>query len=460
MNNPNYEAIISQVKTGFQENHGKGYCYIYNPANPIPVLFDVIIGMINKRNNMKICIITETYAQRTAIAEAFESTNRKEYLNNIHFLTHAYARSYKSNYDCVIFVGINDDEEVIINCCKNTKFALVVFTKLITNNKFKNAINDNLKEIPVKIDREKLNHSRIYSPVEEYRHPVTLSHEDSELSKKYDNYIKDSIAIFGSLDMIEKCRIGDKNSGKSAIDFKYEVAYHNGWSTELDKSIDFNNQIDDLYNPAALGERVSTIFQITNARKKLLVNNSAKLPIVLDIVARNKDKNILIVSSTGDFCNTIMKYLTDNDFRCTGCHNELEDSYMFDEDGNVVCYKGGEHKGEPKLFKAQALSSNNLINYNAGIYNILCIKSSADPIMETSADIIIFTTTLCPSIFDFRQRFEKIKLNTPTEIHRLYCLNTSEESAIIKEVPSSFVHINENIEINYTIDEKSGEIIL
>ena len=93
-----------------------------------------------------------------------------------------------------------------------------------------------------------INTSRIYSPVAEYKHPVKLYLEDDELSKKYDNYIRDTINIFGDLKQIEYCRSGNSATHQSAMDCKYAVAYRNDWFTCMDKSIEFNRQIDELYN--------------------------------------------------------------------------------------------------------------------------------------------------------------------------------------------------------------------
>ena len=290
---------------------------------------------------------------------------------------------------------------------------------------------------------------------------VLLTDDEIELSKKYDAYIRDTIAIFGDLKMIDCCRSGNPTTHQSAMDCKYEVAARNGWSADMDKTIEINQQIDAMYNPNALTERVNTVFQITHLRKKLLTDNKAKLPMIKSIIEKEPDKRYLIVSSTGDFCNTIMKYLIDNGFNCTGYHNDLEDAYLTDSNGQIICYKSGEFKGQPKVFKAAALSSNNLLGYNSGYYNILCIKSSCKPDIETDADVIIFTTPLVDNIFAFRQRFQNVSIPNPTIIHRIYCTNTNEETTITKEVASSLVNLHDDIdEKSIMIDEKSGDIIL
>ena len=435
MNNKQYLEIVKQVKDGFQAVKGKGYCFITPPVPSIMIIFDIIISLINRRPDINILIVLNEYRDKNDIIDAFTSTGRNEFTKNLKFLSINYAaKTILTSYDCCILIDPIDDINTVERIANEVKFVLAIFKKPFINNYYRNRLNTLLKEIPVKIDKERLNNSRIYSPVEEYRHSVSLTDDEIELSKKYDAYIRDTVAIFGDLKMIDYCRSG---------------------------TIEINQQIDAMYNPNALTERVNTVFQITHLRKKLLTDNKAKLPMIKSIIEKEPDKRYLIVSSTGDFCNTIMKYLIDNGFNCTGYHNELEDAYLTDANGQIICYKSGEFKGQPKIFKAAALSSNNLLGYNSGYNNILCIKSSCKPDIETDADIIIFTTPLIDNIFAFRQRFQNISIPNPTIIHRIYCTNTNEETTLTKEVASSLVNLHDDIdEKSIMIDEKSGDIIL
>ena len=459
MNNE-YEGIIQQVKDGFQSAKGKGYCVITKPVSVTVVLLEIISGLLNKRPNLKILIVIENYSDKSEIVNALQSKIKDDLLANVKFISTNYIGKTIPNYDCTIFID-EKKEYIIEKFSSHSKFCLAIYKQNILNNNVKNILDRFLTFIPVKIDREKINNSRIYSPVEEYRHQVCLSEDDLELSKKYDNYVRDTINIFGDLKTIEYCRNGNPATHQSAMDCRYAVAYRNGWSTSMDKTIEINRQIDELYNPNSIGERVNTVFQITNLRKKLLTNNAVKLPAIKQIIDKEPDKRYLIVSSTGEFCNDIMKYLYNSGYKVTGYHNELEDSYLTDINGQVICYKSGELKGQPKVFKAAALSTNNLEFYNAGYYNIMCIKASCKPDVELEADVIIFTTPLIDNIFEFRQRFERIKLPIPTIIHRIYCTMSNEETTILKEVASSLITLHDTIsEQNIMIDEKSGDIII
>ena len=74
----------------------------------------------------------------------------------------------------------------------------------------------------------------------------------------------------------------------------------------MDKSLEYNQQIDELFNPIALREKVNTIFNITHNRKKLLTDNDDKLPEIKSIIDKYQNKKILIVSARGEFCNRIV----------------------------------------------------------------------------------------------------------------------------------------------------------
>jgi hypothetical protein len=461
-----YIKIIRQLKEGFQKNKGKGYCYIYETINPIPAIVDVVISIKNKNPERSVLICLEQYKYKGEYRQYIIDNNLDEelYYKQIQFLSHSYMISNNKNRDVFISLGINDDEEELIRAINMHKFSLIIFTKSIMNNKFINAINEHISQIPIKLDNEKLLYKKIYSPVKEYRHYVLLNEDDRELYNKYDKYIKDSISIFGSLQQIERCRIGNFETRSSAIDECYKVAYSNGWTSELDMSLEYNRQLDELFNPNAIKERVNTIFNITNNRKKLVADNDAKLETIKRIIDENENKKILIVSLRGEFCNRITKYLNeecDKNYMALGYHNELEDSYLTGKDGKVVVWKSGKQKGEPRVFKADFLSSNNEAAFKEGYTKILCIKNSSKNTLEIDVDIIILTTTLIDDIFKIKRRFDKIKFQEPTIVHRIYCKDTNEEKSILNEKPSTLIEVCESdIEKNLFYDENSGDIIL
>ena len=93
--------------------------------------------------------------------------------------------------------------------------------------------------------------------------------------------------------------------------------------------------------------------------------------------------------------------------------------------------------------------------------NVLSLKCSSNKKLNVECDIVIFTSPICDNIFDFKQRFINVVINsTPNIIYKLYCENSIEKNMILKEKPNKLIEIiNENDKfIQY--DEISGNIIL
>lgn len=461
-----YSKIILQLKTEFNSHYGKGYCYLYKPIETQYIIFDILVSLINNNNEINILLGVENYSQITAInelfKERFDAEEAQKYTKCFKMLTHAYLKYAKTGCTCFISVGINDDYEGIERFIKDSKFSLVILTANIMDNKFINNLGSQLPFLRINNDIQRLLYQKTYTPVEEYWHPTYLDEEDKELYIKYDNYIKDSISIFGDMDTIQLCRIGNPSTGQSAMDFCYEVAKRNGWDYNIDKTLDYNRQLDEIFNPMALRERINTIFTITASRKKLITDNKCKLEIIKKIVLNNIDKKILIISARGEFAYTIQRYLEDNGIcNVGGYHDELPDSYMSDINGNVIVYKSGENKGQPKLFKSQALSTNYENLYNQGHINIMSIKAASSSKLSIDVDIIILTTTLIDNIFNLKTRFNDINFANPNIVHRIYIVDTTEEKSLLNEKPNNLISVHkENLTENVVIDEISGDINL
>ena len=50
-------------------------------------------------------------------------------------------------------------------------------------------------------------------------------------------------------------RLGNSNTNSSSMAVCYNIARQNGWNENLDMTIQFNVEIDELYSPNALKER-------------------------------------------------------------------------------------------------------------------------------------------------------------------------------------------------------------
>ena len=460
-----YNKINENLQSEFVKNKGKGLVFAYPPINIGNLLLGTIGKLIVKRPNEKILIVLENYSYKNIILQTIrERLTLDEAVfieNHIQFLTQSYAYTKLYLYTVNILIGI-EDVGYIKKSYDESKFTLCI----ITNPKLKlNIVNSLRSFIPVLnigVSESDLNSAKINTPVKEYRHPIYLDEEEQNQYNKYSSFIKDSMVVFGDFNAVELCRNGDKTCNVSAMAICTRIAHNNGWSSELDMSVEFNVQIDKIYNPNAIHERAQLIYNVSRERRNFVCNNANKIKEVLNIVKANPHKRILIVSKSGDFANEIADTLTKENYLCGLFHNEIPSSLMPDENGEYIRYKSGINKGKPKLFKADALSTYWEQSYNYGNINILSIKATSDPKLNVNVDIIIFTTTLIDDIFKFKARFRNCTFDTNvTETHRIYVNNTIEENVLYSERPSNLITIcnAETIE-NISINEQTGEINL
>ena len=180
--------------------------------------------------------------------------------------------------------------------------------------------------------------------------------------KEYDKqtaFINNSMTVIGNIENIKRIKCGDYKLNLSAAEVRYNIAKSNGWSENLDMSIPFNKQIDEIYNPNALLERVCTIYEIMKNRRDLVTDNKNKLPVILDIINRHPDKQFVVISKRGEFAAEITKYLNNNNIKCGDYHDNIESAIAVDDNGVPILIKSGKDKGKPKIVCSQAISSSN-----------------------------------------------------------------------------------------------------
>lgn len=461
-----YNKINDGINNQWLRYKGRGNICIYHPLSVIACIYPTLIKYLDANPTKRCLIVLNDFNYRNTIIEHFKQNlgikNSEIYLNRIRILSYKFVASVY-NYDFITLIGI-ESYNFIEFCIDNAKFIL----NIIVNNKLElenyNRIINLLPLINLNATFNEILKSKINSPVKEHRILIDLDEESFNRYKKQSDYITDSMKIFGNLETLNACRIGDVKSGLTAVDVRLNLARYNGWSSTLDKSIEINRTIDTLFSPLAIEERANNVFNVSRLRRDLVENYPDKLKAIAKIINNNKDKKIIIVSKSGNFANDIANYINKcfSDVNCAQYHNEIPKSYLPDENGKPIVYKSGENKGKEKLFGATALSNYYLKLFNEEYCNVLSIKSASDTIIECDCDIVIFTSTLLPNIFEFKTRYTNINfLNDYTEIYRLYCKDTIEESVFYKEEQSNLITIcEEPLQDSIKINEKTGEIIL
>lgn len=459
----NEQKLIVQLIDGFKAQKGKASCYAYKPLKPENIIATFINLHRQKCQDTTIFIVTRDYEERLKIKEILENHGLA---HNVTILTNTYIKTnYNYRYTFTFIIGQNKDYWVIKHLSEQSKFTFNILTDYNSNGVFNDWISKNLPIIKTNINTNDLVKDRLNYPVEERHIGVELSDDDKKQSDKYDDYIKTSMTIFGSFENADKCRIGDNILNISAGEFRYQLAKENGWSETLDTTIEFNKNIDDIYNPNALFERANVLYNIIRERSNLVTDNNAKLEKIIEIINNNPNKQILIVSKRGEFANTIANYINENtEYLCGEYHDCIPEQYLKDENGEYITYKTGENKGKRKLFKSKALSTMCLDRFNSSDktqkINLLSIKNSSDVKLKTAIDLVIFTSSLCLSINEFIERYSDIEfISNPLNTFVIYCNNTIEDTKLHNRQLTRNITLIEE-EKNFTIDENSGEIYL
>lgn len=470
----NYKTkLLQEIKDGFQSNRGKGSIFLLYPIDVYSIIFNFVVAIKNKTPSANVLIATNTFEQRQKVLEPFMKLNEDEqrlYRNQLTVLSKKFInlKYYnKEKYRLVILLGFNTIEDInyIVELEKISTFTFCIMTENLMNTDFTTNVRNILPDIKTTITSNEVRNVLIASPVEEIRCVTYLSDIDNKNYTKYNDYIKDAMTIFGDLNVVNKCRVGDPEKGLSASDVRINLAKENGWSYDIDTTIEFMKNIDAVYNPNAIAERAETIFNILRERRNLVLNNECKIPKILDIVEKeaiNNKNKIIIVSKSGEFAHKITEEINKKfgNHTCVDYHDSIPDSYIEDVDGNLITYKTGENKGKPRLFKSRSLSNIYLQYYNNNYSKILSIKDSSDNKLNASSNIVILTSPLAYNIFNLRTRFNNIDFGNNTKVYRIYCKDTIEEIKLFNEPANNLVTIkNEELEnINY--DSQSGEIIL
>lgn len=451
-----YEEVANKWKS--QKGIGSVYCL--KPFSYYELAINIINKVLAKNKDSRIFIVTDCFNTRQSIVDIFYKNNIDK--DTIKILSFDYInKRYNYNYDLIILIGINNYDSRIDYLKQCTKFILSIMTKTIIDSNNTNLLNNTLPIIITSISKEDAVKAKRFSPVEEHRIAIELDDNDKKEYDKQTAFINNSMNVIGNIENIKRIKCGDYKLNLSAAEVRHNIAKSNGWSENLDMSIPFNKQIDEIYNPNALLERVCTIYEIMKNRRDLVTDNKNKLPVILDIINRHPDKQFVIISKRGEFAAEITKYLNNNNIKCGDYHDNIESAIAVDDNSVPILIKSGKDKGKPKIVCSQAISSSNLRYYNDNRLTVLSTKNASLNKLNLACFGLIITSPLCDSVIDIRNKFKEIEFNTtPNLVYTIYCNSTIEAKSIAatKETPIYKVINETEKEILY--DEESGDIIL
>ncbi len=455
----------------WKENKGMGVAIIPYPLEDKIMVLGVLQKIYAKTPNITTVIITKSFNERQQIIEYLTQQeelkeNNEEFKNLIHngkikIFTDNYIKTLNNYTTPLLCIWYRPDiicDEIIeyVNRCR---FKLIVLNKFLPNPNDIISIY-NIAPLLPDFQQTEIEQLRLSTPVEELQIGIDIS-KDSEANKflkYYDEYINTSLSIFGSFDLIQQAYSGNKQLNISSTQICHQIAQENGWNEHLDMSIEFNLEIDKLYNPNNIRERAIKIYEIIRERNKLLSNFEGKLDIILNIVKEHKDKKILIINKHGEFANIITEFINNNSKHiiCGNYHDKVDNIPAVTAWGNPIFYKTGSRKGERKMMGAKAQKTLNVDRFNLDFINVLSTNNSPDKDLAIDVDVVIITSPMCEDIKSYMYRLSKIYFRSKyILLYTLYCKNTSEQRLIEQKTLTE----NHNVKNSYADKNKFDFIV-
>lgn len=430
-------------------NKGIGAFIIPAPLDVLRPLLMILPAMYNKSPTLVTNIIVADFVDKDKIKDYLLHKSEPVHSNVYSkLITEGLIKILTAGEATDIFTHLNPNLVVIYN----PKDCLYCYIGLLDKAKFKLVLSSNLftgklEQLNNLVPRvgsytqASVDEIRSSRPVKEMLVPLVID-EYSSLKKKLDYYNKEistAIAIFGDFDTIKMARLGNSSTNSSSMAVCYNIARQNGWNENLDMTIQFNVEIDELYSPNALKERASGIYEIIRSRSLALASSDEKLSYILKIVEDNVDKNILIINKHGDFANEVTKYINDNTHynSCYNYHDKVENVPAIDDNGNEVLIKSGVNKGKPKMLgvKSQKNLAQRLMN--KGAIHVLSTNAAPDKDLAVNIDVVVITSPLCDTVETYLYRLSKVEFAKEIQLYTLYYKGSLEEKKLDERTISS-----------------------
>lgn len=472
MNNDKVGELFINAIEEWRIKRGIGTAIIPNGINDKVLILGILQRVYSNKNFGRTFIITSDFNERSQLVDFLthqdEEENNKEFKDLISKKTLKIVSknlvednrfTLNGIFSLVILYHIEDMDELMCDALNKGKFKLVIINKLIADEDRSKLYK--LCPLLNAFKADEVRSIRLSTPVEEMLVNVQLNSKDKETLKQHNDYITTSVNIFDDLKMLDKARIGDKDNNVSAEEVCRRVAISNGWSENLDMSIEYNRQIDFLFNPISLSDRAKLTYDIIRARTELLASNESKLQAIYEIVKEHNNKKILIINKKADFATQVRDYLNKSFDKqvCECFHDKLETIELKDVNGNFVTYKSGSKAGMIKTAGAKLQCTMNMSAFNNNHINVLSISNAPDKRLAIDVDIVIITSPLCNDIENYIYRLDKVNFNNPIKLFTLYVSNTLEQRHLQeRRLPVTHVLIN-NIK-NIAAYDKINDVIV
>lgn len=460
------DEIFLKAVESWKNNRGVGTMLCPAPLNNKVPLLLILQRIYSRSPSCATIILVEHFNDRLDIIDFL--TKQEDEENNSEFkrlLDEKYIRIFTRDFinsgrwNSPAFLGIiyNPDNfdlsyRLWLNSCK---FKLIVTNKLLENQEDRLYLS---KICPIlnEFKQNEIDELRTSRPVEEIVVGVDIptGTETYKLLEYYNKEIATTINIFENFDNIKYARIGNAQTNESAMQYCTRLAEDNGWSPNLDMSVEYNQMLDATYNPNLLNDRASKCYEMMRLRSNILTDYDGKLDKIYDICKENEGKKILIINNRGEFAAKVTTYLNNmfGDVVCGDYHNKLENIILQKPNGEPVLVKSGINKGKPKEIGWKAQMTLNQSKFNNGEINILSTNNSPDKSLNIDVDIIIITSPICEDIKSYLYRLTKVNyIGETIKLYTIFCKSTLEHKRLLEREPSinhQIVNKDENIDIS------------
>lgn len=469
-----FEEIFDNAIEHWRINKGIGTALIPSFIDNKGFILAILERIYSKSDDATTVIVVNDFNKRTELIEYF--THQEDEDNNAEFkrlietkkikiFTAKFVENSKYPIRCNLSIVCEIDRlfDKLISLLVESKFKLVVLSNLLSSPSDMGIL---YKYCPLLEDfkQNEIDAARTNLPVEDVWVSVDLP-EDSEaakLLKYYNEYIATSLAIFGSFDIMQQARVGNRTLNISASEICSQIAYENGWNEHLDMNIEINVNLDELYNPGNIKDRASKTYEIIRERAKLLSDYEGKLDKILNIVKENEHEKILVISKRGEFAAKITEFINtlSEDNICGNYHDNVEPIPAVDLDGNPIFYKSGENAGKRKYMAAKAQKTRNEYLFNKDKLRVLSANNAIDKSLTINVDIIIITSPLCEDIYNFIYRLSNLRFTkNKIKLYSIFVKNSLEEKQL-ENKPIKEQHMIVNKCKNNVVFENNSDFIV
>lgn len=472
----NLEVMLNNAVESWRLNKGVGTFIIPNPIDSRPLILSILLKRYNKDPSSKTIIVVDDWASRADFIDYLTTQDCEE--NNAEFkeimqdkrlvvITRNGVCSDKfrwsSSYDLVVIYNLVYFPYKLGIIFRQAKYKLAVLSKLL---EVTTERNDLYRSSPIigNLSQAEFDKLRTSTPVEEELIDVSIppNTDVAKLLQYYDEYIRTSINIFGSFDIMQQCKIGNDKYNITANQICYQIADENGWKPDLDMSVELNVQIDEMYNPTSIKERATRTYDIIRSRAELLSNYDGKFKLINDLVERHRNEKVLVINKKGSFARNVTQHLN----AMAGCiicgdyHDYVDPIPEVDDNGKPVVYKSGAKKGKQKFLAATAQKHRNERLFLNNRLRVLSTTNAPDKDLNADVSVVIITSPQCETIESYMYRLANVCYpNNKIKLYTIYVKNSLEEKKLQNRVVADTHTIVNKCE-NVVVSENNSDFII